>query len=108
MRHQHAMEAHMNKSFANFADLASFIAAETGNQDRSSIYEGAFMEHDERATLSHVDATEQPEIPDPEQARAAVEIVMATLDRKCVWYGRRVSDRDEQCGRCMNSQTQNN
>src|SRR3546814_7731240 len=79
MRHQHAMEAHMNKSFANFADLASFIAAETGNQDRSSIYEGAFMEHDERAKLSPVDETEQLEMPDPEQARAAVEMVMATL-----------------------------
>src|SRR3546814_10448244 len=79
MRHQHAMEAHMNKSFANFADLASFIAAETGNQDRSSIYEGAFMEHDERAKLSPVDETEQLEMPDPEQARAAVEMV---IDRK--------------------------
>src|SRR3546814_2150611 len=79
MRHQHAMEAHMNNSFANFADLASFIAAETGNQDRSSIYEGAFMEHDALAKLSPADETEQLEIPDPDQARAAVEIVMATM-----------------------------
>src|SRR3546814_21070734 len=61
MRHQHAMEAHMDKSFATFADLASFIDAETGNQDRSSIYEGAFMAHEERAKLSPVDETEQLE-----------------------------------------------
>src|SRR3546814_18714309 len=73
------MEAHLNKSFANFAELANFIAAETGNQDRSSIYEGALMEHDERAKLSTIDETEQREMPDPEQARAAVEMVMATL-----------------------------
>src|SRR3546814_12691417 len=37
------------------------------------------MEHDERAKLSPVDETEQLEMPDPEQARAAVEMVMATL-----------------------------
>src|SRR3546814_13292823 len=40
---------------------------------------GAFIEHDERAKLSPVDETEQREMPDPEQARAAVEMVMATL-----------------------------
>src|SRR3546814_3941750 len=79
MRHQHAMEAHMNKSFANFADLASFIAAETGNQDRSPIYEGAFMEHDERAKLSPADETHQLVMPQPEQARSAVEMLMPTL-----------------------------
>src|SRR3546814_20540147 len=73
------MEAHMTKSFTNFADLASFIAGETGHHGQSSIYEGAFIEHDERAKLSPVDATEQREMPDPEQARAAVEMVMATL-----------------------------
>jgi len=73
------MEAHMTKSFTNFADLASFIAGETGHHGQSSIYEGAFIEHDERAKLSPVDETEQREMPDPEQARAAVEMVMATL-----------------------------
>ena len=69
----------MTKSFTNFADLASFIAGETGHHGQSSIYEGAFIEHDERAKLSPVDETEQREMPDPEQARAAVEMVMATL-----------------------------
>lgn len=69
----------MTNTFSNFGDLASFIATETGTDERSSIYSGAFLEHDERAKLSPVDQTEQLEMPDPDQARAAVEMVMATL-----------------------------
>src|SRR3546814_14397817 len=66
---------------------SDLIAAETGNQDRSSIYEGAFMEHDERAKLSPVDETEQLEMPDPEQ------------DRKSVVEGKSVSVRVDLGGR---------
>ena len=69
----------MSKSFSNFADFASFIASETGTDQRSPLYEAAFIEHDERAKLSPVDESEQLEMPDPEQSRAAVEMVMATL-----------------------------
>lgn len=66
-------------NFSSLADLASFIATETGVDERSSLYADAFLEHDERAKLSPVDEAEQLEMPDPEQARAAVEMVMATL-----------------------------
>jgi len=69
----------MTKSFSNFADLASFIASETDSHDRAATYEHAFIEHDERAKLSPVDEAEQLDMPDPEQARVAVEMVMATL-----------------------------
>ncbi len=69
----------MTKFFDNFADLASFIATETGDHDRSSTYERAFLEHDERAKLSPVEDTSPLETPDPDQSRAAVEMVMATL-----------------------------
>ena len=67
----------MTKSFSNFADLASFIASETDSHDRAATYEHAFIEHDERAKLSPVDEAEQLDMPDPEQARVAVEMVRA-------------------------------
>jgi hypothetical protein len=66
-------------TFNNFADLASFVASETGNHDRDATYAHAFIEHDERAKLSIVDESEALPMPDPDQARAAVEMVMATL-----------------------------
>ncbi|KKW90315.1 DUF2493 domain-containing protein [Sphingobium chungbukense] len=69
----------MSKKFANFADLASFIASETDNHDRSSTYEHAFIEYDERAKLSPVDEAEQLDMPDPEQARAAVQMIIQTI-----------------------------
>jgi len=69
----------MSKTFNTFADLADFIAAETDSHDRSSTYQHAFVEHDERAKLSPVDEAEQLDMPDPDQARAAVEMVMQTL-----------------------------
>lgn len=69
----------MSKAFENFAELASFIASETGNHDRGSTYEQAFIEHDERAKLSPVAEAEQLDLPDPDQARVAVEMVMQTL-----------------------------
>ena len=67
------------KKFTNFADLASFIASETDNHDRSSTYEQAFIEHDERSKLSPVDEAEQLDMPDPDQARAAVQMVIQTI-----------------------------
>jgi len=69
----------MSNKFNNFSDLAAFIASETANHDRSSTYEHAFIEHTERAKLSPVDEPEDRDLPAPEQARAAVEMVMATL-----------------------------
>src|SRR5204862_424864 len=54
-------------------------ASETDSHDRAATYEHAFIEHDERAKLSPVDEAEQLDMPDPEQARVAVEMVMATL-----------------------------
>jgi hypothetical protein len=67
------------QTFSNFADLASFIAEETGSTDQASTYAHAFIEHDERAKLSIVDEAEVCFTPDPDQARAAVEMVMTTL-----------------------------
>lgn len=69
----------MSKKFNNFADLASFIASETASHDLSSTYEHAFIEHTERAKLSPVDEPEDRDLPDPDQARAAVEMVISTL-----------------------------
>ncbi len=69
----------MSRKFNNFSDLASFIASETASHDLSSTYEHAFIEHAERAKLSPVDEPEDRDLPDPEQARAAVEMVIATL-----------------------------
>src|SRR3546814_14345137 len=66
-------------SFNNFADLASHIAAARVNEDLTETYEGAFIEHSEMAKLSIVDAPEALDMPDPEQVRAAVEIMMQTM-----------------------------
>ena len=69
----------MTKAFTNFADLASFVADERRNDTLTQTYEGAFIEHSEMAKLSVVDAPEQLDMPDPEQVRAAVEMMMATM-----------------------------
>ena len=66
-------------TFTNFADLASFVADERRNDTLTQTYEGAFIEHSEMAKLSVVDAPEQLDMPDPEQVRAAVEMMMATM-----------------------------
>ena len=66
-------------SFTNFADLASFVAEARANDTLTESYEGAFIEHSEMAKLSVVDEPERLEMPDPEQVRAAVEMMMATL-----------------------------
>jgi len=65
--------------FNTFADLASHVAAARENTALSDTYEGAFIEHNEMAKLSIVDAPEALDMPDPEQVRAAVEMMMATM-----------------------------
>lgn len=67
------------QTFTTFADLASFIAEETSTSERASTYAYAFIEHDERAKLSIVEEPQVHFMPDPDQARAAVEMVMTTL-----------------------------
>jgi hypothetical protein len=42
-------------------------------------YEGAFIEHSEMAKLSIVEAPEALDMPDPEQVRAATEMMMQTM-----------------------------
>ena len=69
----------MQTSFTNFADLASHIAAARENEDLTQTYEGAFIEHSEMAKLSIVEAPEALDMPDPEQVRAAVEMMMQTM-----------------------------
>ena len=66
-------------NFTNFADLASFIAAARDNDDASRNYGAAFIEHSEMAKLSIVEAPEALDMPDPEQVRAAVDMMMQTM-----------------------------
>ena len=66
-------------SFNNFADLASFVAASRENDGLTQTYEGAFIEHSEMAKLSIVEAPEALDMPDPEQVRAATEMMMQTM-----------------------------
>lgn len=66
-------------NFTNFADLASHIAASRGNDAQVETYEGAFLEHDEMAKMTIVDPAEKAEMPDPDQVRVAVEMMMATM-----------------------------
>lgn len=66
-------------NFTNFADLASHIAASRGNDAQVETYEGAFLEHEEMAKMTIVDPAEKAEMPDPDQVRVAVEMMMATM-----------------------------
>ena len=74
--------------FSNFSDLARTmadtramqIADETRADERvQRTYEGSFIEGSEMAKLSIVDAAEKLDMPDPEQAAAAVDLMMRTL-----------------------------
>ena len=62
--------------FTNFADMASHFSAEA-NRDQG--YDGAFIEQNEMAKLSIVDAPETLDMPDPQMVRCAVEMMLATL-----------------------------
>lgn len=66
-------------SFNNFADLASFVAQSRENADLTHTYEGAFIEANEMAKLNIVDAPEALDMPDPDQVRAAVDMMMQTM-----------------------------
>jgi hypothetical protein len=67
------------RNFTSFADLARFVADERTDADVKGTYDGAFIEHSEMAKLSITDAPEKTEMPDPDQVRAAVEMMMATM-----------------------------
>ncbi|MCF8706984.1 DUF2493 domain-containing protein [Rhizorhapis sp. SPR117] len=69
----------MSKSFTNFADLASFVAASRGNEAQVATYADAFIEYEEMAKMSIVDEPESIDMPDPEQVRAAVEMMLQTM-----------------------------
>ena len=68
----------MNK-FTNFADLAAFVADQREDAALTETYEGAFIEANELAKMTVYSAPEQLDMPDPEQARAAVELMIATV-----------------------------
>ncbi len=70
--------------FNSFADLASNlanarIARAARDEDQAASYGGAFIEHSEMAKLSIIDAPIAAEMPDPDMARAAVELAVGTI-----------------------------
>lgn len=65
----------MHNRFANFTDFAEHYAKEIAAPD----YASAFMEQTEFAKLSVADEPTSAEMPDPDQAQAAVELVLATV-----------------------------
>ena len=69
--------------FANFAALANHFAdqADAFSRDESQThgYDASFIEQNDLAKLSIVDAPEALDMPDPQMARYAVEMVMTTL-----------------------------
>lgn len=69
----------MTQSVTNFADLAALIAKTFGTEGQIASYAGAFIEHDEMAKMSIVDEPERTEMPDPEQVRAATEMMIQTM-----------------------------
>ena len=68
-----------NIFFAQNFMMLLHIAAARENEDLTQTYEGAFIEHSEMAKLSIVEAPEALDMPDPEQVRAAVEMMMQTM-----------------------------
>ena len=65
----------MTDRFSNFADLAEHYAREIATPD----YARAFMEQTELAKLSIEHEPSAAEMPDPEAAQAAIEIMLATV-----------------------------
>ena len=67
-------------NFSNFTDLATHLTASRNERAvETNAYEGSFIEHSEMAKLTITDAPMSMEMPDPDMARAAVEMVMGTL-----------------------------
>ena len=65
----------MTDRFSNFADLAEHYAREIATPD----YARAFMEQTELAKLSIEDEPSAAEMPEPEVAQAAIEMMLATV-----------------------------
>ena len=65
--------------FTNFADVARYIADQHGEDATAQTFEDGFIEHSLLAKLSIVDAPEEIAMPDPDQARAAVELMVMTM-----------------------------
>lgn len=65
----------MTNRFSNFTDLAEHYAREIATPD----YARAFMEQTELAKLSVADEPTSAEMPDPEVAQAAIEMMLATV-----------------------------
>ncbi|WP_159982996.1 MULTISPECIES: DUF2493 domain-containing protein [unclassified Novosphingobium] len=68
--------------FNNFADLAANLAADRiarADEAHEHSYDGAFIEHSELAKLSIMDEPIATEMPDPDMARAAVELAVGTI-----------------------------
>ena len=65
----------MTDRFSNFADLAEHYAREIATPD----YAAAFMEQTELAKLSIEHEPSAAEMPDPEVAQGAIEMMLATL-----------------------------
>ena len=73
-------------TFTNFSDAAQALAEVRANDFASGIeggvretYDGAFVEASEMAKLSIVDPAEKLEMPDAEEAAAAVDLMMRTM-----------------------------
>lgn len=66
-------------NFTNFADLARHVADARNADSQIQSYDGAFIEYSEMAKFSIVDEPERLDMPDADQVRAAVEMMMATL-----------------------------
>jgi hypothetical protein len=65
----------MTDRFSNFTDLATFYAAEIAAPD----YGSAFLEQTELSKLHFAEAPVSADMPDPDQACAAMEMIMATV-----------------------------
>ena len=69
--------------FSNFADMANHFADKANEfskeENHSSNYHNSFIEQNDMAKLSIVDAPETLDMPDPQMARYAIEMVMTTL-----------------------------
>lgn len=72
------MEGFMTK-FTSFADLASVVAEAQADDHRSTLYGQAFCEPGELSQLSVIEAPETLDMPDPDQARAGVELIVQTM-----------------------------
>lgn len=65
----------MTHRFSNFADLADHYAEQIATPD----YGSAFMEHTQMARMGIADEPTSAEMPDPDKAQAAMEMIMATV-----------------------------